>query len=173
MRNRIRLAMLGVFGLAALAGAPAHAQTFESGSTGADGPFSPTANVTVTLPPNGVFNYTTVTIPSGVTVRYTPNTANTPVTILASGNVTIAGTIDVSGGRGGVGSAQTILSPNGGRGGPGGFDGGSGANGVVTTTGGAGLGPGGGAGGVFNVANVGDQTLNFKSKPYVEVLEGC
>jgi hypothetical protein len=91
MRTQLRLAILGLVGLAALAGAPAHAQTFTSGSTGADGPFSPSANVTVTLPPNGVFNYTTVTIPAGVIVRFTKNTANTPVTILASGDDLIEG----------------------------------------------------------------------------------
>ena len=147
MRTRLRLSMLGLVGLAALAGAPAHAQTFSSGSTGADGAFSPTTTTTLALPPSGVFNYTTVTIPAGVTVRYTRNAANTPVTILAQGDVTIAGTIDVSGAPGGAGSAQTLLAPNGGRGGPGGFDGGSGANGIASGTGGAGLGPGGGAGG--------------------------
>ncbi len=147
MRTRIRLAMLGLVGLATLAGAPAHAQTFNSGSTGADGPFNPTANVTVTLPPNGVFNYTTVDIPAGVTVTFVRNTANTPVTLLATGNVTIAGTIDVSGSAGSVGVAATALAPSAGAGGPGGSDGGNGTNGIIGNVGGAGLGPGGGLGG--------------------------
>src|SRR5437899_11255426 len=64
------------------------AQTFSSGSTGADGAYAPMANTTLTLPPNGVFNFTTVNIPSGVTVTFVKNAANTPVTILASGIVT-------------------------------------------------------------------------------------
>src|SRR5436309_13979651 len=76
---------------------PVSAQTFSSGSTGADGAFAPTANTTLTLPPNGVFNFTTVNIPSGVTVTFVKNAANTPVTILASGTVTVAGTISVNG----------------------------------------------------------------------------
>jgi len=52
----------------------------------------------VQLPESGVFNFTTVNIPAGVTITFRRNSRNTPVTILASGNVTIAGTIDVSGG---------------------------------------------------------------------------
>jgi hypothetical protein len=88
-----------------------------------------------------------VTIPSGVTVRFTRNSANTPVTILATGNVTIAGTIDLSGGLGGNAVAGTFLGSNAGTGGAGGFDGGNGANGVASTIGGSGLGPGGGGGG--------------------------
>ena len=36
-------------------------------------------------------------IPSGITVTFKRNTANTPIVILATGNVTISGTIDVSG----------------------------------------------------------------------------
>src|SRR2546426_11062582 len=147
MRKMLRLASGVASGLLVLGGGIAMAQTFNSGSTGADGPFSPTATTTLTLPPSGVFNFTTVTIPAGVTVRFTKNAANTPVTILASGDVTIAGTIDVSGSPGGAGSGQTLLTPNGGGGGPGGFNGGSGANGIASTTGGTGLGPGGGAGG--------------------------
>jgi hypothetical protein len=128
-----------------LGGGPAVAQTFNSGSTGADGAFSPTANTTLALPASGVFNFTTVTIPAGVTVTFTRNATNTPVTILASGDVTIAGTIGVSGSAGGVGAASgTIFANNGGAGGPGGFAGGSGGNGIVSTVGGAGLGPGGG-----------------------------
>lgn len=120
------------------------AQTFNSGSTGADGAFSPTANATLALPPDGAFNFTTINIPAGVTVRFTRNTANTPVTLLASGNVTIAGTIDVSGGPSGAPIANTTsLTFNAGAGGPGGFDGGAGTNGTVSNVGGAGLGPGG------------------------------
>src|SRR5438874_1060012 len=137
----------------AAGGGPAVAQTFNSGSTGADGAFNPTSNATIALLPSGVFNYTTVNIPTGVTVTFTKNVANTPVTILATGNVTIAGTIDVAGSPGASGAGQTILAPSGGRGGPGGFDGGSGANGILSNTGGTGLGPGGGGGGTNSGGN--------------------
>ncbi len=133
---------------------PAGAQFFDSGSTGADGAFTPTCTptpctVTVTLPASGVFHYTTVSVPAGVTVKYTRNAANTPVTMLATGHVTISGTIDVSGSTGGAGVMGFRLAPNGGVGGPGGFDGGSGANGLTGTgiKGGDGLGPGGGGAG--------------------------
>ena len=128
----------------------ATAQTFNSGSTGADGAFNPTANVTMPLPAGGVFNFTTINIPAGVTVRFGRNAANTPVTLLASGDVTVAGIIDISGAVGGQASSGTNLVPNGGRGGPGGFDGGNGSNGLIDTTGGSGLGPGGGAGGAVD-----------------------
>jgi len=89
----VRTPLSVVVGLLLLGPSAAHAQTFSSGSTGADGPFAPTSDVTLTLPPDGVFNFTTVTIPAGVTVRFTRNTANTPVTLLATGDVTIAGTL--------------------------------------------------------------------------------
>jgi hypothetical protein len=138
-------ALIGVIGSAL----PAAAQTYTSGSTGADGAFSPTASTTVTLPASGIFNYTTVNIPAGVTVRFARNATNTPVTILATGDVTIAGTIDISGAGGGSPSGGTVLGLDGGAGGPGGFDGGTGANGIISTTGGTGLGPGGGGGGVI------------------------
>ncbi len=127
--------------------APAAAQTFSSGSTGVDGAFNPTTGTTVTLPANGVFNFTTITIPAGVTVRFARNTANTPLTLLAAGLVTIAGTLDVSGANGAFGVINGVaMAGNGGGAGPGGFDGGAGGSGVVSTAGGAGLGPGGGAG---------------------------
>ena len=131
----------------ALTSRPAFAQTFNSGSTGADGAFNPTTSTTLTLPPDGVFNFTTINIPAGVTVTFTRNPANTPVSLLASGNVIIAGTIDVSGSPGGSGvQGATNVANNGGAGGPGGFDGGDGTDGITSTTGGSGLGPGGGAG---------------------------
>jgi hypothetical protein len=131
---------------------PVQAQYFESGSTGADGAFNPSCTptpctVTVTLPASGIFNYTTVSVPSGVTVKYTRNAANTPVTVLASGDVTIAGTIDVSAGNGGAASTGSQLGLTRGLGGPGGFDGGNGANGLTGPNGGAGHGPGSGSGG--------------------------
>src|SRR5215213_754797 len=71
--------------------------TFSSGSTGADGAFSPTTSQTVTVPESGVFNFTTVTIPSNVSISFTRNSTNKPVTILATGDVTIVGTLNLDG----------------------------------------------------------------------------
>ena len=125
---------------------PVFAQTFSSGSTGALGVFNPTTNTVVTLPPDGVLNYTTITIPAGVTVTFVKNAANTPVTMLATGDVTIAGTLTVDGSPGLNGSATALVNA-GGPGGPGGFDGGSsGMRGATNNTGSYGLGPGGGVG---------------------------
>jgi hypothetical protein len=121
---------------------PAQAQTFSSGSTGADGAFSPSANTVVTLPPDGVLNYTTVTIPAGVTVTFQRNQSNTPVTMLATGDVTINGTISVNGAPGLNGSSTATIRAAGGAGGPGGFRGGDGGMPGLTMQ--SGQGPGGG-----------------------------
>ncbi len=110
---------------------------FDSGSTGADGAFSPASDIVVVLPTDGILNYTTVDIPSGVTVTFQKNQDNTPVYILASGDVNITGTISVNGSSG----ASTDV----GKGGPGGFDGGFAAG--TSAAGGRGQGPGGGTGG--------------------------
>ena len=88
--------------VALLIAAPSSAQTFVSGSTGADGALDlatmncPGGTCYVQLPPDGVLNYTTVSVPSNRTLIFRPNLRNTPVTILAQGDVTIAGTIDIS-----------------------------------------------------------------------------
>lgn len=113
---------------------------FDSGSTGADGAFEPAASTVLQIPESGVFNYTTVNIPSGVTVTFTKNTRNTPVTILATGNVTVNGTISVNG----VNGNGTI----GGSGGSGGFNGGAGGN--AFHFGRRAEGPGSGDGGNYN-----------------------
>ena len=74
---------------------PARAQTFSSGSTGADGALVCAERCIVQLPESGVLNYTTVGIGSGGTVVFRPNLRNTPVTILAQGTVLIAGAVFV------------------------------------------------------------------------------
>jgi hypothetical protein len=127
---------------------PLLAQSFVSGSTGADGAYSPACTTcTVDVPPSGVLNYTTVNIGSGTLVTFNRNVSNTPVTILATGDVTIAGSIDVSGASA-VGGVP-------GRGGPGGFDGGVGGAGFGSSPDGTpGGGPGGGLGGVANVGTL-------------------
>jgi len=145
-----------VFLLAALAAASAQAAV-TSGSTGADGPLNPTVNTEIQLPESGILNYTTINIPTGVTVKFKKNTANTPVFILASGNVTIAGTIDIRGSDAKASGTygDGVLGDDGipGVGGPGGYDGGRGGRDDLALRpeiirGGAGLGPGGGLGGV-------------------------
>ena len=133
--------------------APLGVRAFESGSTGADGALNPSVNTVIPLPPSGIFNYTSVNIPSGVTVSFTRNTTNTPVVILASGNVTITGTLSVNGatapGVGAAGGGAQGDDGTPGVGGPGGFDGGRGGrvNSFTTGFGGSGLGPGGGQAG--------------------------
>ena len=123
------------------------AQMFNSGSTGADGAFAPTADVRLAIPTDGVFNFTTITIPAGVTVSFETRAGRhqPPVSFLATGNVTINGRIDVDGADGGPGGNGTQLFSNAGTAGPGGFDGGAGSNGLIGPFGAAGLGPGGGA----------------------------
>lgn len=116
-----------ILGAVLLAGSPGFAQnTFDSGSTGADGAFSPTGAsgtvVTVPVPASGVFNYTTVTIPAGLKVVYVPNAQNNPVTILASGDVSIAGTISVDGQSGSGAGFGGLGGPGGARGGNAGVD---------------------------------------------------
>ncbi len=121
---------------------------FDSGSTGADGAFSPTVNTEVQLPPSGIFNFTTVNIPSGVTVTFKKNATNTPVIILASGDLTINGAINLSGGpattSGTAGNGSLADDGIPGVGGPGGYDGGRGGLAGSNKRGGNGLGPGGG-----------------------------
>jgi hypothetical protein len=136
----VALALIAVLVLV-FAGRPVGAQSsFSSGSTSADGAFAPTTSQSIQVPASGVFNYTTVNIPAGVAITYTPNATNTPVTILASGDVTIAGLLILDGQKGTAAGA-------GGAGGPGGFGGGNGAVGIGTQSGTNGDGPGAGFGG--------------------------
>jgi hypothetical protein len=124
------------------------AGNFVSGSTGADGDFTPISNTVLQIPESGVFNYGIVSIPSNVTVTFAKNSHNTPVTILATGDVLINGTISLNGGNAGILSVV-------GTGGPGGFDGGVG--GSIYGSGYRGQGPGGGFGGtVSNTTNTGN-----------------
>ena len=120
---------------------------FSSGSTGADGAFAPTANQTIVVPDSGVYNFTTVNIPSGVTITFLRNQRNTPLTILASGDVTINGTLSVVGMAAGTQGGAAF-------GGPGGGNGGTGASGYDIIQGFPGEGPGGGGGGLPNPNNV-------------------
>ena len=129
--------------LVLLAALPAWAQTFSSGSTGADGPLNVTIkDVVLDVPPNGIFNFTTINIASNFKVTFRRNAANTPVYFLATGNVNIVGYIFLDGSGG--------SSVTGGLGAPGGFDGGS--PGSVGVPAGSGYGPGAGRGGSPNIA---------------------
>jgi hypothetical protein len=129
----------------ALSTTSAQAQ-FSSGSTGADGAFNPVTNTTLQIPESGVFNFTTINIPQNIEVRFIKNSKNTPVTILASGNVTIAGRLFVDG--------SNRNGRFGGEGGPGGFKGGIGGTFLDAVNGTPGDGPGGGGGGVAGANGV-------------------
>ena len=113
----------------------------QGGSDGSDGALEVTEDQTLKLPPDGIFNFTTVTISDGATLFFERNALNTPVYLLATDDVDISGNINVSGADG----SRFV----GGKGGPGGFDGGL-PGFTSDLPPGAGFGPGGGKAGLFN-----------------------
>lgn len=113
-------------------------QTFNSGSLGSYGPINvTTTDVTLDVPPDGVFHCTTISVSANRTLRFKANARNTPVYLLATGEVTVAGRIDLDGER--------ANSVSGGLPGPGGFAGGNPAS--VGSAPGDGRGPGAGRAG--------------------------
>jgi hypothetical protein len=84
------------------------------GAVSATVPFEPTTSIRL---PSGVHHFTSVLIPETVTVTVAPPGI---LEIYARGAIVIAGTIDVSGGRGGNGSAADTMTCRGGNGGGGG-----------------------------------------------------
>lgn len=122
------------------------AQTFSSGSTGADGALNESTLscfvrpedskdvCEVVLPSSGVLNYTSVHIPAGKTLIFRRNLRNTPVVLLAQGDVVVEGSISVNAWPYLPDSRSDIAEA-----GPGGFPGAGPAIGP-------GLGPGGGPG---------------------------
>jgi len=137
----------------ALLGMPvSYGQPFNSGSTGSDGALNFTTAGTIDFDPvalglnpagDNIFNFTTVNIAAGVTVNMRASKLREkPVVFLASGAVTIAGTLALNGASGYAATSNASLwvtsEP-----GPGGYPGGIGAN--IDSPGQAGSGPGGGA----------------------------
>ncbi len=120
---------------------PFNAQSFSSGSTGADGALDlsvmscPGGICEVQLPESGILNYTTVFVPGGRTLIFKKNYRNTSVVILAQGTVGINGVVHLS---------ALNREP-----GPGGYFGGNGA------TSSPGFGPGGGQPPAIGISCVG------------------
>jgi hypothetical protein len=147
-------AVVAVLSFFCAAGTMQAQNNFSSGSTGADGAFAPATTQAIVVPDSGVFNFTTVNIPAGVTITFTRNATNKPLTILASGDVVIAGTINIDGKPGNTNGL-------GGLGGPGGYNGGGGGYGFDQSFSGVpGDGPSSGGGGIGGATitgtNVGD-----------------
>jgi hypothetical protein len=84
-----------------------------------------------------VFKYASVNIPADLTVKFINHPSRAPVVWLVTGDVTIAGTVDLNG-------STYVAAPDLSEPGPGGFRGGMAYYGP-NSTGSAGLGPGGGA----------------------------
>lgn len=155
-----------------------HAQ-FSSGSTGSDGALNLTTPGTVIFDPvamglnpagDNVFNFTTINIASNVTLVMTADVLrNRPVIWLATGNVTIAGTIELSGANGAtinsnnIGASRYPAMP-----GPGGFPGGVGAYQGSPATNGGGYG-----GGTTTTSNGGNATYLYYSDQLVPLFGGA
>jgi hypothetical protein len=130
----------------------AFAQTFDSGSTGADGALAfPATPGTVVFDPrafdppldpdgDNVYHFTTVTIPAGVTVRLASGALpeGRPVVWLASGAVQIDGVLDLNGSDGHADNQTPLPAVPG----AGGYSGSAG--GTTVTPARNGNGPGGG-----------------------------
>lgn len=96
---------------------------------------------------SGIYHFTDITVPTGITVKFHRNVTNTPVMWLATGDVKIDGTVDVS--------ANHYIS------GPGGYDG---ANGPMNY----GYGPGGG----YPTDQLGGRYYGVYGNPQIEPLIG-
>ncbi len=95
---------------------------------------------------DGIWNFTTIDIPAGVDVYFARNTGNTPVQWLASGEVSINGSIFLDGQNGFASRLDLVTA----KAGPGGFDGGLGGiafDNSGSYSGTPGKGPGGGGAG--------------------------
>jgi hypothetical protein len=155
------------------------AQTFSSGSTGADGALTYATPGTYNFDPkalnidpehDNIFNFTTINIASGVTLKITSKVLSGPVFWLATGDVTIGGTIDLSGEDGvaqlstnAVSARVPSAAGSGGYGGGlGGMSGGSAAQ--------PGNGPGGGAAATTTTAGGGSGT--YTGNQFVTPLFG-
>jgi hypothetical protein len=164
-------------------------------SDGSDGAFSPAANVEIDLSKavNGtwnasnaanagkgiydaskwavVFKYTNVTIPAGVTVTFKNHPTHAPVVWLVSGNVNIAGTVNLDGKP--PANNSTPAEP-----GPGGFRGGVGGGQAVSWSGG--FGPGGGnrnaatspGAGSYTAAGTGSQGWSYGGPGLLPLIGG-
>src|SRR5258707_648379 len=77
------------------------AAAFDSGSDGSYGALTVPDGVTTNLdmPPDGIFNCTTITIGRDAYVYFNRNARNTPVYLLAQSNVVIRGAIYLFGGN--------------------------------------------------------------------------
>lgn len=148
--------------LAAVVATPsAYGQTVNSGSDDSDGALTVASNLgTIIFDPadaarwgkvldadgDGVYNFTSISIASGTTLKLTNDRVARPVYWLASGTVSIAGVLDLSGTSGSITSDPGFrrLVPVAGSGG---FSGGAGGirNVCSTNQATAGEGPGGGA----------------------------
>jgi hypothetical protein len=144
------------------------AQTFSSGSDGSDGAltlgdfagdilFDPRDSArwgrVLDADGDGVYNFTTITIGFGTRLRLRGDKVNRPVHWLASGDVVIAGVIDLNGEHG-VATNDLSLRRVAAIPGSGGYAGGLGGRSTepaVPST--PGEGPGGGSGGQANTAN--------------------
>lgn len=123
--------------------------------TGADGAFNVDTYVSfdvnqgatpneVTLDTSRTYQFTTFVLPTGVTLR---GQGSIPLEIYVLGDVTIDGTIDLSGGDGDAIDSDTSASPQGGTACCGGTVGGSGGNATTAATAGMGAATGGGGSG--------------------------
>jgi hypothetical protein len=145
--------LLMIIFLGATAG---RAQPFSSGSTGSDGALNLTTPGTINFDPDAmglnpardnIFNFTAINIGQGVTVNMSANLVRQKsVVFLATGAITINGTLNLSGAPGYVAnspsSAQIPSIP-----GPGGYGGGTG--GTLGSPPQPGAGPGGGSAGAY------------------------
>lgn len=82
----------GLFGLAGLAQGQ---EPFVSGSDGSDGALTVGGGTsrTITIPPDGRMNYTTISLGRNSNLYFVRNSANTPVYLLAQGGISLGGYI--------------------------------------------------------------------------------